>query len=290
MSISKLSDCYELANGRKIPCIGFGTWQSENGTEAYNAVMSALKNGYRHIDTATAYGNEDSVGSAISDFLKKSGLKREEIFLTTKLWNKDHGYENTKKAIDASLKSLKVDYLDLYLIHWPNPLAFRDCWKETNAESWRAMEEACDEGQIRSIGLSNFWEHHIDELLKTARIKPVVNQLKICPGITQKSLCDYSKSLGMLIEGYSPMGTGAIFSNEFMRSLAQKYGRSIAQICIRWSFQTGCVPLPKSVTEERIIENSKIFDFEIDPADCEKIANLQDTGIRPNRNPDEAEF
>ncbi|MBQ3669861.1 MAG: aldo/keto reductase [Treponema sp.] len=290
MDFIKLTDCYTLSNGVEIPCVGFGTWQSENGAEAYNAVFHALSAGYRHIDTATAYGNEESVGSAISDFLKSSGVKRDEIFVTTKLWNRDHGYERTKAAIDASLKNLKVDYLDLYLVHWPNPLAFRDCWKETNAESWRAMEEAYAAGKIRAIGLSNFCVRHIEPLLETAQVKPMVNQLKLCPGIAQKELCDYSSSLGMVLEAYSPLGTGAIFSNDFMRSLAKKYGRSIAQICIRWSLQNGFLPLPKSVTKDRIEENAKVFDFELDFDDCEKIACLSDTGIRPNRNPDEAEF
>ena len=290
MELTSLTSTYTLANGNKIPCLGFGTWQSADGDEAYNAVLSALKNGYRHIDTATAYENEESVGRAINDFLSQSGVKREELFITTKLWNADHGYEATKKAIELSLKKMKLDYLDLYLIHWPNPLKFRDCWQEMNAESWRAMEEAYNEGKLKALGLSNFRQHHIEALLKTAKIKPMVNQLMVCPGQAQRELCDYSRSLGMLVEGYSPMGTGKIFSSEKMQALSKKYGRTIAQICIRWSLQEGAIPLPKSVHEERIIENAKVFDFELEKSDCDLIAGLTGLEIRQNRNPDEAPF
>ena len=280
---------YELSNGVKIPVVGFGTWQSADGDEAYNAVLTALRAGYRHIDTATAYENEESVGKAINDFMKESGVSRKDLFVTTKLWNGDHGRVLTEKAIDSSLSKLGLDYLDLYLIHWPNPLKFRDCWEEKNAESWKEMEDAVKDGKIRAIGLSNFWEHHIEALLKNASIKPVVNQIKICPGQSQRKLVEYSKKLGMVVEGYSPLGTGAIFANEFMKLLSEKYKRSIAQICIRWSIQSGCVPLPKSVTESRIKENLNVFDFELDAEDIEKIANLK-CDIKLARNPDEAPF
>lgn len=290
MEFNSLTSTYTLANGNKIPCVGFGTWQSEDGDEAYNAVLSALKNGYRHIDTATAYENEESVGRAINDFLRESGLDRSELFITTKLWNADHGYEATKKAIDLSLKKMNLDYLDLYLIHWPNPLKFRDCWEEANAGSWKAMEEAYDEGKIRALGLSNFRQHHIEALEKTAKIKPMVNQLMVCPGQRQRELCEFSRKRGMIIEGYSPMGTGKIFSSEKMQALSKKYKRTIAQICIRWSLQEGAIPLPKSVHEERIIENAKVFDFELEKSDCDLIADLTDLEIRQNRNPDEAPF
>lgn len=287
---SSLKSTYEFSNGTKIPCVGFGTWQSADGEEAYNAVLSALRAGYRHIDTAAAYGNEKSVGKAIRDYLEESGTKREEIFVTTKLWNGDHGYENTKRAITASLESLGLDFVDLYLIHWPNPLKFRSCWQQANAGSWKAMEEAYKEGKLKAIGISNFCERHIDELLKTAEIVPMANQIKICPGIAQKNLADYSRSLGMIVEGYSPFGTGGVFKNEEMKSLAQKYGKTVAQICVRWSLQQNVVPLPKSVSKERIEENAEIFDFELSAEDCELISNLKNLEIRPVRNPDEAEF
>lgn len=285
-----LESVFSLSNGVKMPCLGFGTWQSSDGEEAYNAVLSALGLGYRHIDTAAAYGNEKSVGRAVADFLKESSLKRSDLFITTKLWNEDHGYESTKKAIDCSLEKLGLDYLDLYLIHWPNPVKFRSCWQKANAESWAAMEEAVEAGKIRAIGISNFCERHIDELLKTAKIKPMVNQIKVCPGQPQKQLADYSRSLGMVVEGYSPLGTGGIFKNAEIKQLAEKYGRTVAQICIRWCLQQGVVPLPKSVNPARIEENSKIFDFTLSDEDLELIANLKNLEIRPVRNPDEADF
>lgn len=285
-----LESVFSLSNGVKMPCLGFGTWQSSDGEEAYNAVLSALRLGYRHIDTAAAYGNEKSVGRAIADFLKESSVKRSDLFITTKLWNEDHGYESTKKAIDCSLEKLGLDYLDLYLIHWPNPVKFRSCWQKANAESWAAMEEAVDAGKIRAIGISNFCERHIDELLKTAKIKPMVNQIKVCPGQPERELADYSRSLGMVVEGYSPLGTGGIFKNAEIKQLAEKYGRTVAQVCIRWCLQQGVVPLPKSVNFARIKENSEIFDFTISEEDLEIIANLKNLEIRPVRNPDEADF
>lgn len=290
MQFSSPTDTFTLANGVRVPCIGFGTWQSEDGDEAYNAVLTALQSGYRHIDTATAYGNEKSVGAAIRDFCREHNVRREDIFLTTKLWNDDHGYEATKAAIKKSLQLLGVSYIDLYLIHWPNPLKFRDCWAQKNAESWQAMEEAYAAGQIKAIGISNFYGRHITELMKTATVAPMVNQIKLCPGQTQDALVDYCARAGMILEAYSPLGTGGIFSNAFMRELAQKYGRSIAQICIRWSLQRGYLPLPKSVTAERIAENTRVFDFALSDDDCEKIATLTGLEIKPARNPDEAPF
>lgn len=290
MQFSSLTDTFTLANGVRVPCIGFGTWQSEDGDEAYNAVLTALQSGYRHIDTATAYGNEKSVGAAIRDFCREHNVRREDIFLTTKLWNDDHGYEATKAAIKKSVQLLGVSYIDLYLIHWPNPLKFRDCWAQKNAESWQAMEEAYAAGQIKAIGISNFYGRHITELMKTAKVAPMVNQIKLCPGQTQDALVDYCARAGMILEAYSPLGTGGIFSNAFMRELAQKYGRSIAQICIRWSLQRGYLPLPKSVTAERIAENTRVFDFALSDDDCDKIATLTGLEIKPARNPDEAPF
>ena len=290
MQFSSLTDAFMLTNGVRIPCIGFGTWQSEDGDEAYAAVKTALQSGYRHIDTATAYGNEKSVGAAIRDFCKESKVRREDIFITTKLWNNDHGYEATQAAIRKSLQLLGVSYIDLYLIHWPNPLKFRDCWAQMNAESWRAMEEAQAAGQIRALGISNFYERHITELMKTAKVAPVVNQIKLCPGQTQDALVDYCTRAGMILEAYSPLGTGGIFSNAFMRELAQKYDRSIAQICIRWSLQQGYLPLPKSVTAARIAENTRVFDFELSGEDCARIATLTGLEIKPARNPDETPF
>ncbi|MFD1466354.1 aldo/keto reductase [Lapidilactobacillus mulanensis] len=258
-----LTDTYTLNNGVKIPVVGFGTWQTPDGNVASSAVLSALKAGYRHIDTATAYGNEESVGQGI----RKSGLPRDEVFITSKLWNKDHGYQAAKQAIDYSLMQLGIDYLDLYLIHWPNPVAFRDHWQDANAESWRAMEEAVQAGKIRAIGVSNFHPHHLDELLKTATIKPAVNQIFLNPSDLQPEVTAYNQKHDILSEAYSPLGTGKIFKISELQDIAAKYQKTVAQVVLKWSLQHGFLPLPKSVHQERIVENGQLFDFTLTDAD-----------------------
>lgn len=287
---TSLKSTVTLSNGVEIPVVGFGTWQSPSGETAYRAVLEALRCGYRHIDTATAYGNEESVGEALKDYLEESGEKRENLFITTKLANPDHGYERAKAAIDKSLSALGLDYIDLYLIHWPNPIAFRSEWREIDRECWRAMEEAYRAGKIRALGLSNFWPHHIDNILEEAEIMPVVNQIKFCPGINQKEVAAYSREKNMVLEAYSPMGTGGMFRNDAMTALSRKYGRSIAQLCIRYALQSGYIPLPKSVTPERIEENTHVFDFEIADEDMALIAAVNPEGIAAARNPDETTF
>ncbi|MEE6728225.1 aldo/keto reductase [Pediococcus pentosaceus] len=265
--MNNLTDTYTLNNGVKIPVVGFGTWQSKDGDEAYNAVKAALEAGYRHIDTAAAYGNEESVGKAIKD----SGIDRKELFLTSKLWNRDHGYESAKKALDTSLAKLGTDYLDLYLIHWPNPVQFRDEWQQCNADSWRAMEEALDAGKVRAIGVSNFRAHHLDELLKTAKVTPAVNQIFLNPSDTEDEVVAYNKEHGILSEAYSPLGTGKIFTIPELKDIAAKYNKSVAQVVLRWSLQHGFLPLPKSVHADRIKQNTEIFDFELSDDDIKKI-------------------
>ena len=271
MKFKSATDTYKLHNGVEIPCIGFGTWQIPNGEEAVSAVLHALKVGYRHIDTAYVYGNEESVGIAV----KKSGIPREELFITSKLANNDHGYDKTMAAFEETMKNLDMEYLDLYLIHWPNPIAFRDNWQEANAGTWRAFEELYKAKRIRAIGISNFRQHHIEALLKTATILPMVNQIRLCPGDTQDELVDYCRSKNMLLEAYSPLGVGRIFDVPEMKKLAEKYNKSIAQISIRWSLQRGYLPLPKSVTPERIEENIKVFDFELEEEDVQRINDLK---------------
>ena len=266
-----LNDYYTLSNGVQIPCIGFGTWQTPDGEVAVSSVLNAIEAGYRHIDTAQGYGNEESVGIAV----KKSGVKREELFITSKLANNEHGYDKTLAAFEGTMKRLDMDYLDLYLIHWPNPIAFRDNWQEANAGTWKAFEELYKDQRIRAIGISNFHPHHIEELMKTATIAPMVNQIRLCPGDTQDEVVDYCRSHNILLEAYSPLGVGKIFEVPEMKDLAKKYGKSIAQIAIRWSLQRGYLPLPKSVTPARIKENVDVFDFELEPSDVELIANLK---------------
>ena len=270
-------NCYTLSNGIKIPSVGFGTWQTPNGEVAAQAVQDAIEAGYRHIDTAQAYGNERGVGEGI----RRSGIARSELFVTTKLTNDNHFYDITKTSFEQSLADLGLDYVDLFLIHWPRPLNVRDRWQEANAETWRAMEELYEEGKIRALGISNFQPHHIDALLQTARIKPVVNQIRLCPGCTQDKLVEYSRSLGMILEGYSPLGTGKIFDVEEVRNIADKYGKSVAQVCIRWSLQMGFLPLPKSVNKERIVSNLDVFDFELSDADMAYLTGLKECAGGP---------
>lgn len=268
--MNALTDRYQLNNGIEIPCVGFGTWQMPDGKTGVDIVRTALDAGYRHIDTAAAYGNEKSVGIAI----KESGIPREEIFVTSKLWNDDHGYENTLVAFERTMEELSLSYLDLYLIHWPNPWRYRDRWQEANAGSWKAMEELYRAGRIRAIGLSNFMPHHMDALLETATVKPMVNQIRICPGDAQETVVEYCHAHQMLVEAYSPLGTGRIFDVPEMKDIAQKYGKTVAQVAIRWSLQLGFLPLPKSVTPRYIRENADVFDFELSDADMQTISSL----------------
>ena len=261
---------YTLANGVQIPAVGLGTWQTPDDETGYQAVLSALKLGYRHIDTAQGYRNEDIVGRAVRD----SGISREEVFITSKLDNPNHGYDNTIRSFEETLQKLGTDYVDLFLIHWPNPLQYRSTWQLTNSETWNAFEELYHAGKIRAIGISNFRQHHIDELLKTAEITPMVNQIRLCPGDTQDELVKYCRERNILLEAYSPLGTGQIFKDPEMQALAEKYQKSIAQICIRWSLQNGFLPLPKSVTAERISENIDVFGFELSDDDVGLIAGL----------------
>lgn len=269
--MKSLTDCYKLSNGVLIPCIGFGTWQAKDGEMAVSSVLSAIEAGYRHIDTAQGYGNEESVGSAV----KKSGIDRKEIFITSKLMNSEHGYEKTLAAFEGTMKKLDMDYIDLFLIHWPNPIDYRNNWQEANAGTWKAFEELYSAGRIRAIGISNFHPHHIEELMKTATVVPMVNQIRLCPGDTQNEVVDYCNSKNILLEAYSPFGVGEIFNVPEMKVLSEKYGKSIAQICIRWSLQRGYLPLPKSVTQERIKENVQVFDFELEESDVQLIADLK---------------
>jgi diketogulonate reductase-like aldo/keto reductase len=281
---AKATDTYTLSNQVRIPCIGYGTWQMPNEESTTAAVTAALEAGYRHIDTAAAYGNEISVGEAI----RRSGIDRGDIFITSKLANTDHGYEAARQAFTKTLRLLGTDYLDLYLIHWPNPAAFRDCWEQANAESWRAMEEYYREGRIRAIGVSNFFERHLEALYKTAKIVPMVNQMSLSPGQPQSEIVAYSREHGMLLEAYSPLGTGKVLGTPEMETYARKYGKSVAQISIRWSLQMGFLPLPKSANPGRIQENIQVFDFELSQEDVEAIAKIDCGSVV--RSPDTIAF
>lgn len=268
--MNSLKDIILLANDVPMPVVGFGTWQTPDDEIGYNAVLEALKVGYRHIDTAAAYGNEATVGRAIKD----SGIPRDEIFVTTKLWNNIRGYEETKAAIDESLELLGLDYLDLYLIHWPCPMKFREDWITANAESWRAMEEYYNAGKIKAIGVSNFEERHLEPLMEKATVMPTVNQIRLCPGDAKETLVAYCREKNIVLEAYSPLGTGKVFEVDELKMLAEKYDTTVAKVSLRWSLQMGFIPLPKSVTAERIASNADIFGFELSDDDMDVINSL----------------
>ena len=259
-----------LANGVEIPCIGLGTWQTD-GEITNTAIKAALACGYRLIDTAAAYGNEASVGKAI----RESGVARSDVFVTSKLRNAAHTYQATLEAFEGTLERLGMDYLDLYLIHWPNPLQYRTIGKQATAGTWKAFEELYRAGRIRAIGVSNFMPHHLEALFETARIVPMVNQLKLCPGITQPETVEYCRKKGIAVEAYSPFGTGSVFQAPGMQALAEKYRRTVGQICLRWCWQMGFVSLPKSTKPQRLRENLNIFDFELSDDDVLAISGME---------------
>ncbi|MDT8336719.1 MAG: aldo/keto reductase [Candidatus Izemoplasmatales bacterium] len=261
--MKELNSFFVLSNGVKIPKLGFGTWQIKPGDDAYNAVSLALANGYRHIDTAEGYQNEVSVGKAIKD----SGLRREEVFITSKLESHIKTYEGAKKAFNKTLKALGTDYLDLFIIHapWPWSEIGKNC-DEGNVQAYKAMEELYMLGKIRAIGVSNFEIEHLENIIKNCDIVPHVNQIGHFIGIDHSKLIEYCEEREIFIIAYSPLGIGYLLTNETIKEVAEKYEVSPAQICIRYLLQKGMAPIPKSVHEERIIQNSEV-DFVIHEED-----------------------
>ena len=258
-----LNETFTLSNGVKIPKIGLGTWQIPDGEDTYNSVMFALKNGYRHIDTAKAYGNEASVGKAVRDF----GIAREEVFITTKLPAECKGYEIAKKCFEESLSDLGLGYIDLYLIHapWPWDKMGMDC-TEGNIESWKAMEEIYESGKARAIGISNFAPEHIQPILDQCNIVPMVNQVSYHIGNRQEHIVAKCKEHHIQLMAYSPLATGGLVNDPYVAKIAEKYNATIPQICVRYCIQKGAVAIPTSTKEERIISNVQI-DFEISDED-----------------------
>ncbi|MBC8743860.1 aldo/keto reductase [Lactobacillus sp. Marseille-P7033] len=287
LELTNINSTFNLNNGIKIPCVGYGTFRTPADV-AEKAVKEAITTGYRHIDTAAVYGNEEAVGKGIKD----SGIDRQDLFVTSKLWNTNRGYEETKEAFQETLDRLQMSYLDLYLIHWPaNQKQFGDEAAKINAETWRAMEDLYNEGKIRAIGLSNFMPHHIVELMKTAKVAPAVDQIEVHPGWPHTEEIKYLQAHNILVEAWAPLGgQGAeVMSNPTLLQIADKYQKTAAQICLRWILQQGVLPLPKSVHKERMVSNQQIFDFELTDEEMRKISLLPNLGGQC-ADPDDVDF
>jgi diketogulonate reductase-like aldo/keto reductase len=265
-----------LNTGAEIPVVGLGVYQSARGRETRDAVRIAIERGYRHVDTARIYGNEADVGAAI----KESGVPRAEIFVTTKLWNTDQGHDGALRAFDESNKRLGLEYVDLYLIHWPVP--------GKRLDSWRAMEKLHREGRAKAIGVSNFMVQHLEELLASAEIVPAVNQIELSPFLQQREVDALCKARGIAVEAYSPLTRGLKLRHPAVLAIAETLGRTPAQVLLRWSLERGWITLPKSVHEPRIVENAALFDFALDDAQRAKLDGLEEglvTGWDPRGQP-----
>lgn len=272
---------YKLENGVNVPILGYGTWQIQNGKEVIQAVKQAIEVGYRHIDTAGVYGNEEGIGIAI----KESKIEREKLFIASKLSNDDRGYETAIKALESTLEKLRLDYLDLYLIHWPAARGKKEECDKINIDTWRALEYLYKNGKIKAIGVSNFLIHHLKPILETCEIKPMVNQIEYHPGQMQNDIVEYCINNNILVEAWSPLGTGKMLENMKLQEIAKKYNKSVAQLCIRWCIQNKVIPISKTINKNRMLENINIFDFTITKEDMQKINNIPyfaGSGLHPD--------
>ncbi len=276
-NMENLQSTTTLANGIKMPWLGLGVYKVEDGQEVVDSVKYAIKAGYKSIDTAKIYENEEGVGQAI----KESGVSREELFVTSKVWNADQGYDTTLQAFETSLNKLGLEYLDLYLIHWP----VEDKYKDT----WKALEKLYKDGKIRAIGVSNFQVHHLEDLIADAEVKPMVNQIELHPLLTQTEVREYCKQQGIQVEAWSPLAQGELLDNEVLTQIAEKHGKSTAQVILRWDLQNEVVTIPKSTKEHRIIQNADVFDFELNAEEVEKI-NALNQNHRVGPDPDNFDF
>ncbi|RSD29179.1 aldo/keto reductase [Mesobacillus subterraneus] len=272
-----LQDTTTLHNGVKMPWFGLGVFKVKEGSEVVESVKAAIKNGYKSIDTAAVYKNEEGVGQAI----KEAGVPREELFITTKVWNSDQGYESTLQAFETSIEKLGLDYLDLYLIHWPVAGKYN--------ETWKALEELYKDGRVRAIGVSNFHVHHLKDLMADAEIKPMVNQVEYHPHLAQTELLEFCKAEGIQMEAWSPLKQGELLSEPTIVEIAETHKKSPAQIILRWDLQNGVVTIPKSIKEHRLIENADIFDFELSAEEMDRLNSLN-KNERVGPDPDNFDF
>ncbi|MGF7047732.1 diketogulonate reductase-like aldo/keto reductase [Paenibacillus sp. DS2015] len=279
--VKSLQDTTMLSNGVKMPWLGLGVFKVEEGSEVVHTVKNAIKLGYRSIDTAAAYRNEEGVGQGILEGIQEAGLTREDIFVTSKVWNPDQGYESTLAAFDLTMNKLGLEYLDLYLVHWPVKTKYKD--------TWRAIEKLYTDKRVRAIGVSNFHVHHLEDLLQDAEITPMVNQVEYHPRLAQLELRSYCKEKGIQLEAWSPLMQGKLLDHPVLKDIANQHSKSVAQVILRWDIQNGFVTIPKSVKEERMIENSNIFDFELSVEDMKQIEAINDN-TRVGSDPDNFNF
>lgn len=279
--MKNLQSTTTLHNGVEMPWFGLGVFKVEDGPELVEAVKLAIKAGYRSIDTAAIYGNEKAVGEGIRAGIKEAGISREDLFITSKVWNSDQGYETTLAAYEESLKKLELDYLDLYLVHWPVEGKYKD--------TWRALETLYKEERVRAIGVSNLQIHHLQDVMKDAEIKPMINQVEYHPRLTQKELQAFCKEQGIQMEAWSPLMQGQLLDNETLQAIAEKHGKTTAQVILRWDLQNGVITIPKSTKEHRIIANADVFNFELTKEDMEKIDALNQNH-RVGPDPDNFDF
>ena len=270
--MKNINDCYTLNNGVQIPCIGFGTYKAATGNSA-DIIATAIEAGYRFFDTASFYETESYLAEAI----KRSGLPREDFFITSKVWKTEMGYQETLEAFERTLKNLNTDYLDLYLIHWPRPTLDKE-WKDVCIATWKAMEELYKAGKVRAIGLSNFLPHHLDVILQNCTVKPMVNQLEMNPGYTQEAAVNYSQANDILVQAWSPLGRQRVLQAKLLVELAEKYQVSPARICLRYELQKGINPIPKASAMERMKDNMNVFNFTISAEDMHKLNTLPQIG------------
>ncbi len=272
-----LQSTVKLNNGVEMPKFGLGVFKVQEGQEVIDSVKAAIKAGYISIDTAAVYKNEEGVGQGI----KESGVDREKLFITTKVWNADQGYDSTLAAFETSIQKLGLDYIDLYLIHWPVSGKYK--------ETWKALEKLYKDGKVKAIGVSNFHKHHLEDLLSEAEIVPTVNQIELHPLLSQEELRNFCKEKGIVVEAWSPLAQGKLLDNPVLTEIAAKYNKSTAQVILRWDLQNDIVTIPKSIKEHRIIENADIFDFELTAEDLKKINGLN-KNERVGADPDNFNF